>query len=69
MNGKEREVSLLRFENRPDGRETRWFSTNDDEIKNEMRGRCVIKENKGGQFVGIQASNGRWLKEGGLWKE
>ena len=23
----------------------------------------------GGQRVGIQASNGRWLKEGGLWKE
>ena len=24
---------------------------------------------KGGEFVGIQGSNGRWLKEGGLWKE
>ena len=24
---------------------------------------------EGGQFVGIQGSNGRWLKEGGLWKE
>ena len=22
-----------------------------------------------GQFVGIHASNGRWLKEGGLWNE
>ena len=24
---------------------------------------------KGGELVGIQASNGRWLKEGCLWKE
>ena len=24
---------------------------------------------EGGQFVGIQASNGRLLKEGGLWNE
>ena len=24
---------------------------------------------EGGQFVGTQASNGRCLKEGGLWKE
>ena len=24
---------------------------------------------EGGQFVGIQGSNGRWPKEGGLWKE
>ena len=24
---------------------------------------------EGCQIVGIQASNGRWLKEGGLWKE
>ena len=24
---------------------------------------------EGGQFVGIQGSNGKWLKEGGLWKE
>ena len=22
-----------------------------------------------GQFVGIQGSNGRWLKKGGLWNE
>ena len=32
MNEKEREVSLLRFENSPDGRETRPFSFNDDRI-------------------------------------
>ena len=24
---------------------------------------------EGGQFVGTQDSNGRWLKEGDLWKE
>ena len=24
---------------------------------------------EGSQFVVIQGSNGRWLKEGGLWKE
>ena len=24
---------------------------------------------EGGQIVGIQDSNERWLKEGGLWKE
>ena len=47
MNGKEREVSLLRFENSPDGRETRWLLSNDDRIRNgsekEMRGRRGIK--------------------------
>ena len=32
MNGKERELSLLRVENSPDGRETRWFLLNDDGI-------------------------------------
>ena len=30
MNGKEREVSMLRFENNPDGRETRLLLFNDD---------------------------------------
>ena len=43
----ERELSLLRFENNPDGRETRWLLFNDDRICNgsekEMRGRCGIK--------------------------
>ena len=24
---------------------------------------------EGGEFVGIQASNGRWFKEGSLWNE
>ena len=24
---------------------------------------------EGGQFVGMQGSNGIWLKEGGLWNE
>ena len=24
---------------------------------------------EGSEFVGIQGSNGRWLKEGGLWNE
>ena len=24
---------------------------------------------EGGKTVGMQVSNGRWLKEGGLWKE
>ena len=24
---------------------------------------------EGSQFVGIQVSNGKWLKEGGLWNE
>ena len=32
MNGKEREVSLLRFENNPDGRETRRLLLNNDRI-------------------------------------
>ena len=32
MNGKEREVSLLRFEKTPDGRETRRLLYNDDRI-------------------------------------
>ena len=32
MNGKERKVSLLRFENSPNGRETRWLLFNDDRI-------------------------------------
>ena len=32
MNGKERELSLLRFENSPDGRETRRLLYNDDRI-------------------------------------
>ena len=32
MNGKEREVSLLRFENSPDGRETRRLFSNDDRM-------------------------------------
>ena len=32
MNGKERELSLLRFENSPDGRETRLLLYNDDRI-------------------------------------
>ena len=32
MNGKQREVSLLRFENSPDGRETRRLLFNDDRI-------------------------------------
>ena len=32
MNGKEREASLLRFENSPDGRETRRLLFNDDRI-------------------------------------
>ena len=47
MNGKERELSLLRFENSPDGRETRLFLNNDDRKLNgserEMRRRCGIK--------------------------
>ena len=47
MNGKERELSLLRFENSPDWRETKWLLFNDDVMRNgsekEMRGRCVIK--------------------------
>ena len=30
MNGKEREESLLRFEDSPDGRETRLLSFNND---------------------------------------
>ena len=32
MNGKERELSLLRFENSPDGRETRRLSIRVDRI-------------------------------------
>ena len=32
MNGKEREESFLRFENSPDGRETRLLLYNDDRI-------------------------------------
>ena len=32
MNGKEIELSLLRFENSPDGRETRRLLLNDDRI-------------------------------------
>ena len=32
MNGKKRELSLLRFENSPDWRETRWLLFNDDGI-------------------------------------
>ena len=31
MDGKEREVSLLRFENSPDGRETKWLLYNNDD--------------------------------------
>ena len=55
MNGKERFLSLLRFENSPDGRETRWLLFNVDRIWNgsekEMRGRCGIKFKKGGQMI------------------
>ena len=55
MNGKERELSFLRFENSPDERETRWLLFNDDRIgnecKKEMRGRCGIKIKKGGQMI------------------
>ena len=32
MNGKERVLSLLRFENSPDGRETRLLLNNDERI-------------------------------------
>ena len=35
MIGKEREVSLLRFENSPDGRETRLLICNDDRMWNQ----------------------------------
>ena len=47
MNEKKREVSLLRFEISPDGRETRVFLSFDDSTcfgcEKEMRGRCGIK--------------------------
>ena len=37
MNGKERDLSLLRFENSSDGRETRWLLFNDDRKSSGMK--------------------------------
>ena len=55
MNGKERVLSFLRFENSPDGRETRRLLYNDDDKRNwsekEVRGKCGIKCKKGGQMI------------------
>ena len=52
MNVMERVVSLLRLENSPDVRESRWLLYNDDWMWNgsekEMRGRCGMKWSKGG---------------------
>ena len=48
-----------------------WNGNEDEEgLKERSEKGDVIEgiRGNGGQFVGIQASNGRWLKEGDLWK-
>ena len=48
-------MSLLRFENSPDGRETRRLLFNNERARNESEketgGRCVIKRSKRGQMI------------------
>ena len=60
MNGKERELRLLRFDKSPDGRETRLLLFNDDRTWNgsemEMKERYEIKWSKGGQMI----KHSRW---------
>ena len=49
-----------------------WNGNEDEEGLKECFEKGEVIEGirgEGSEFVGIQASNGRWLKEGDLWKE
>ena len=59
MNGKERELSLLRFENSPDGRETRRLLYSENKKRNEQGGNAaLVREDtrrKCGQMVVVES--------------